>query len=673
MQKFIPDIKTHREALFAGHCKSAPLRCGALSSRLLRAVGPMGVGAIFIGTLSVERLPTPNVPPETNLDRLSLVLMPVVYFIVLSSILGAYSSARSASTWLTSWCAVHGLTIGFFSLGKTMHKRVHSRVMSMTRSWGDSTMGEPAWMSRVKRIEKGPGGEIIEVSSPDEGSSPTDTDIEKGTLEEKREDGGKLPETIEEEDGHSAVDDEIIESERRSHNVDQQGRTPHERENDENPPHNVLNWDDSDDEGNILPKTHRSRSPHRHHHLFRHASATATSSPSSSGERPQPQRRGSVAAADLRRASLASQRPPAPKRSNTMPEREDVDELVLRRARESPDRFIDDINNKREEHFCKQGEARAWKEGRKIIIDRGDGGEVEVIAIDPDADAVAEVERVPTRHVVSVPQHLIDAERRDGDGEAEDSALRRALHKMAHQKGLTLMTAGLVKHKDDGLTPAERELRRREKLARDAWCRREQHFSNRDDDEEYTWREGNHVRHMSMHSSLLSDLARRAQIVVERADGEVVKVRDLTEEERSAEIERYLAALYALKHPNEAGESQLQRLTTTVKRAAHRSGGNPRAQHAPGSGRGAARPVRPRSGSVIDSMKRYLGGREGASPERQPPPATNANGKAPAPVGGSSTIRFADAARPPRDGAGPSTAAGSSSAPKAPEAAQPKM
>jgi NhaP-type Na+/H+ or K+/H+ antiporter len=66
LHKFVPDIMTFREAVFCGH------------------FGPMGVGAIFIGTLAQQRLPTPNNPPETGLDYLSLSLQPIIYFLVLS-------------------------------------------------------------------------------------------------------------------------------------------------------------------------------------------------------------------------------------------------------------------------------------------------------------------------------------------------------------------------------------------------------------------------------------------------------------------------------------------------------------------------------------------------------------------------------------------------------------
>ena len=34
--------------------------------------GPIGVGALFISTLAIRRLPTPNFPPQTHIDMLAL-------------------------------------------------------------------------------------------------------------------------------------------------------------------------------------------------------------------------------------------------------------------------------------------------------------------------------------------------------------------------------------------------------------------------------------------------------------------------------------------------------------------------------------------------------------------------------------------------------------------------
>lgn len=46
-----------------------------------------GIGALFISTLAIERLPTPVLPPESSLDVLALTIQPVTYFIVLCSII----------------------------------------------------------------------------------------------------------------------------------------------------------------------------------------------------------------------------------------------------------------------------------------------------------------------------------------------------------------------------------------------------------------------------------------------------------------------------------------------------------------------------------------------------------------------------------------------------------
>ncbi len=55
--KFIPDIKTFREAVFCGH------------------FGPMGVGAIFIATLGRTLMPEEVAePPETSNDVLALTI-----------------------------------------------------------------------------------------------------------------------------------------------------------------------------------------------------------------------------------------------------------------------------------------------------------------------------------------------------------------------------------------------------------------------------------------------------------------------------------------------------------------------------------------------------------------------------------------------------------------------
>ncbi|SPO32210.1 related to Na+/H+ antiporter AnNHA1 [Ustilago trichophora] len=117
--KFIPDIKTFREAIFCGH------------------FGPMGVGAIFIATLGRTLMPEEiHEPPQSSNDVLALTIQPIVYFFVLCSII------------------VHGFTVPFFAFGKNARKRAHT----LTRTWSRNPSmrdDEPGWMSRVRRVRTG--------------------------------------------------------------------------------------------------------------------------------------------------------------------------------------------------------------------------------------------------------------------------------------------------------------------------------------------------------------------------------------------------------------------------------------------------------------------------------------------------------------------------------------
>lgn len=47
----------------------------------------MGVGAVFISTLALSRLPVPHDPPQDQQEMLAATLQPIVSFIVLGSIL----------------------------------------------------------------------------------------------------------------------------------------------------------------------------------------------------------------------------------------------------------------------------------------------------------------------------------------------------------------------------------------------------------------------------------------------------------------------------------------------------------------------------------------------------------------------------------------------------------
>lgn len=117
LKPVIPDVKTWREAMFAGH------------------FGPMGVGAIFIAILARAELaygtavPLSDTPPE-DIDHYALVALiwPVVTFIVISSIV------------------VHGSSIAVFVLGKRIN------TLSLTMSYSKSPDDGPSWMDRLPRL-----------------------------------------------------------------------------------------------------------------------------------------------------------------------------------------------------------------------------------------------------------------------------------------------------------------------------------------------------------------------------------------------------------------------------------------------------------------------------------------------------------------------------------------
>ncbi|KAL7408912.1 Sodium/hydrogen exchanger family-domain-containing protein [Mrakia frigida] len=142
LYRWIPDIRTFREALFTGH------------------FGPMGVGAIFISTLAQTKLPDPVYPPTNQVELLAVTIKPIVHFLVLCSVL------------------IHGLSIPFFSLGRRVHSISRTHSIAFTRT-NDSRLysidrdrverPEPAWLSGMQRIVPGAN---IRINRDD--------DVEKG-------------------------------------------------------------------------------------------------------------------------------------------------------------------------------------------------------------------------------------------------------------------------------------------------------------------------------------------------------------------------------------------------------------------------------------------------------------------------------------------------------------
>lgn len=215
LHRFIPDIKTRREAIFCGH------------------FGPVGVGALFISTLAASKLPTPRVPPQDNLDLLSLTIQPITYFIILSSVL------------------VHGLTISFFSLGR----RVHSRVQSISRTFtqASGTGEEPSWMSRVKRVTN-----IADIVINRDDDDDSEDLAEKGDIGKKQ-----LADDEEEEKGDTGLlamfgapssgNSSSGTATGSSSSIDKKGEESQKQrgDNDEHPSENVLGDDKSDRDHHI--------------------------------------------------------------------------------------------------------------------------------------------------------------------------------------------------------------------------------------------------------------------------------------------------------------------------------------------------------------------------------------------------------------------------------------
>ncbi|KAJ3540514.1 hypothetical protein NMY22_g4255 [Coprinellus aureogranulatus] len=150
--KWIPDVKNFREAVFCGH------------------FGPVGIGAIFISTLTLEIIHRAHKTEENasnyhQIEMLVETIHPIVGFMVLCSI------------------TVHGLSIPSFSLGRRVH--------SVSRTWsrhatGASMGGTPEWAHQTTLVNRGDEKIII---NRDENRHPIDVDVERGSDSEKTKEG----------------------------------------------------------------------------------------------------------------------------------------------------------------------------------------------------------------------------------------------------------------------------------------------------------------------------------------------------------------------------------------------------------------------------------------------------------------------------------------------------
>lgn len=147
LKPVIPDIKTWREALFAGH------------------FGPIGVGAIFVAMLARGELehddpvPMGEVPTDPTLPHYTLftLVWPIVTFMVISSII------------------VHGSSVAVFTLGK------HINTLTLTMSYTTAPEDGPSWMNRLPRISSQSKSQARTMSDT-EGEDYKMPDYPPGTL-----------------------------------------------------------------------------------------------------------------------------------------------------------------------------------------------------------------------------------------------------------------------------------------------------------------------------------------------------------------------------------------------------------------------------------------------------------------------------------------------------------
>ncbi|KAE8166528.1 alkali metal cation/H+ antiporter Nha1 C terminus-domain-containing protein [Aspergillus tamarii] len=149
LKPIIPDVKTWREALFAGH------------------FGPIGVGAIFAAILARAELETDSTQPltEAELPKAGMadyyivqLIWPITTFMVISSIL------------------VHGSSIAVFTLGKRIN------TLTITLSYTTANDEGPSWMNRLPRVQSIAKGSMSFRKPDDTDASSNEQEYPPGTL-----------------------------------------------------------------------------------------------------------------------------------------------------------------------------------------------------------------------------------------------------------------------------------------------------------------------------------------------------------------------------------------------------------------------------------------------------------------------------------------------------------
>jgi NhaP-type Na+/H+ or K+/H+ antiporter len=163
----IKDIKTWREALFAGH------------------FGPIGVGALFVAIAAKGELLSHHTTPPATVDPANIhiniirLVWPITTFLVICSIV------------------VHGSSVAVFTLGKRIN------TLTLTFSYTNAADDGPSWMDRLPRIQSRSKTSISLRNNEDDASvSPEMTDspsilgvprdfLRRRRLEERGSRGGR--------------------------------------------------------------------------------------------------------------------------------------------------------------------------------------------------------------------------------------------------------------------------------------------------------------------------------------------------------------------------------------------------------------------------------------------------------------------------------------------------
>jgi len=151
LKPLIPDVKTWREALFAGH------------------FGPIGVGAIFVAILARAELETGGATPLASYppmgapnSNLVALIWPITTFLVISSII------------------VHGSSIAVFTLGK----HINTLTLTMSYTTGNPTDdgNGPSWLNRLPRITSISKSQGKSIGSESDGEGLRLEDLPPGEL-----------------------------------------------------------------------------------------------------------------------------------------------------------------------------------------------------------------------------------------------------------------------------------------------------------------------------------------------------------------------------------------------------------------------------------------------------------------------------------------------------------